>query len=284
MGANDKMNKIANLLLFTAVIFTHICPVAAATITYVYDDLGRLEEVIYPEESYHISYLYDDVGNIQETATGYLDTDQDGLNDVLENAGCTDSLVADSDSDGLADGVEDSNHDGILDAVETDPCNPDTDGDAMSDGWEVLYGLNPLDSSDADMDSDGDGLSNMDEFGLGTDPILTDTDGDGVDDGFDGYPLDDTLSECPVTVICYETTEPYSSLQEAFDDPLFIDGDMIQCTAGEFIGDFQLNQDKTFVLDGGFFCTYTGNPSSSTIAGSLTISNGRLLCEKIIIK
>ena len=103
-------------------------------------------------------------------------------------------------------------------------------------------------------------------------------------DGFDGYPLDDTASECPATIICYETAEPYTSLQEAFNDPLVIDGDTIQCTASSFTGDYQFDQDKTIFLQGGFYCGYTDNPSYSTITGSFTISNGRIIFEKIIIE
>ena len=35
---------------------------------------------------------------------------------------------------------------------------------------------------DVDLDTDGDGLSDVEEEALGTDPTLTDTDGDGYDD------------------------------------------------------------------------------------------------------
>ena len=31
----------------------------------------------------------------------------------------------------------------------TDPTHNDTDGDGMPDGWEIKYGLNPLDPADA---------------------------------------------------------------------------------------------------------------------------------------
>ena len=40
----------------------------------------------------------------------------------------------------------------------------------MTDAWEGQFGLNPLDATDAQTDSDGDGLSNLREFELGTDP------------------------------------------------------------------------------------------------------------------
>jgi hypothetical protein len=61
----------------------------------------------------------------------------------------------------------------------------DLDGDAMPDDWELTYGLNPNDSSDASADPDGDGLSNLQEFHLGTNPKCWDTDGDGMSDGWE---------------------------------------------------------------------------------------------------
>ncbi|WP_286289882.1 FG-GAP-like repeat-containing protein [Thalassotalea piscium] len=65
----------------------------------------------------------------------------------------------------------------------------DSDGDGLSDEFELAYGLNPLDASDALSDSDGDGFTNLEEFTLGTNPTLADTDGDGVLDGDDLSPL-----------------------------------------------------------------------------------------------
>ena len=55
----------------------------------------------------------------------------------------------------------------------------DYDGDAMPNDWELTYKLNPMDPSDATEDSDGDELSNLAEYRLGTDPTKADTDGDG---------------------------------------------------------------------------------------------------------
>jgi len=63
-----------------------------------------------------------------------------------------------------------------------DACDGDDDNDGMTDYFEIRYALNPFDASDAGVDSDGDGLSNLAEFHLSTDPRATDTDGDGVDD------------------------------------------------------------------------------------------------------
>lgn len=58
----------------------------------------------------------------------------------------------------------------------------DSDDDGMKDGDEVANGFDPLDAADAGLDSDSDGLTNLEEINLGTNPNLADTDGDGVSD------------------------------------------------------------------------------------------------------
>ncbi len=61
----------------------------------------------------------------------------------------------------------------------------DFDNDGLPTGFERQYPgiLNPNDPSDAAKDSDGDGLTNLEEFQLGTRLDVADTDGDGASDG-----------------------------------------------------------------------------------------------------
>lgn len=92
---------------------------------------------------------------------------------------------------------KDTDKDGIPDANEaiygTDPLNPDTDGDSMTDYIEVYYKkLNLLDPlkhdtdgngiNDEDEDFDKDGLINRYEAAMGTEFNLSDTDNDGLTD------------------------------------------------------------------------------------------------------
>jgi CheY-like chemotaxis protein len=62
------------------------------------------------------------------------------------------------------------------------PISVDWDADDLPDDWEITHGLNPW-VNDADLDHDGDGLTNYEEYERDLDPFNPDTDGDGILDG-----------------------------------------------------------------------------------------------------
>ena len=145
--------------------------------------------------------------------SGYFQTSEglggfeSAAEDDLIGSGTSISAALDTDGDGLSDLLESTQY-------GTDPQLADTDFDGMSDGWEVAHGLNPLDngeSEDIEQDSsnndntdeanienetdswpdpeqgpngdpDNDGLTNQQEQELKTDPQRSDTDNDGLND------------------------------------------------------------------------------------------------------
>lgn len=83
-------------------------------------------------------------------AGGDIDSDGDGLLDSREAELGTDPYDPDTDKDGLTDGQE------VL-TYKTDPLNPDTDWDGLKDGAEVLtYSTDPL-NRDTDAGGVADG-------------------------------------------------------------------------------------------------------------------------------
>jgi len=57
----------------------------------------------------------------------------------------------------------------IVSKVVLDP-NLSALGDGIPNGWKQQYGFDPLDPTVANADSDGDGMSNLQEYLAGTDP------------------------------------------------------------------------------------------------------------------
>ncbi|MCP4251312.1 MAG: hypothetical protein GY778_30115 [bacterium] len=104
------------------------------------------------------------------------DTDADSLPDDWEIQHFGDlshNANVDEEPDGLTN-LEEFNH-------GTDPLDPDSDGDGLSDGDEVhIHGTDP-----AAADTDQDGLDDAAELAGGTDPNDADTDDDLMTDGWE---------------------------------------------------------------------------------------------------
>lgn len=106
------------------------------------------------------------------------DSDSDSIPDALEISFGTDPIfddrVLDTDNDGITNIVEYN--------MKLDPGNADSDFGGAIDGWELKYGFNAFDATDDGYDNDSDGLENSIESLWGTNPFKTDTDNDKMPD------------------------------------------------------------------------------------------------------
>jgi hypothetical protein len=99
-------------------------------------------------------------GNWTEVENVTLDADSNLLTvnlSLLSTFAVFGKLKLDTDADGIPD--------------ERDP---DDDNDRLPDAWEIKYGLNTKDATDASGDMDNDGITNVDEYNKGTDPTKPD--------------------------------------------------------------------------------------------------------------
>ena len=128
---------------------------------------------------------------------GSQDTEVEHPGETIDILTLGDSLFAQDvstiglDTAALRRDDRDTDGDGLPDWLDFDD-----DNDGMPDTWEEIYGLEPLDPSDAAADPDGDGLTNLAEYQPGTDPTKADTDGDGMPDGWEvTYGLDPLVDD-----------------------------------------------------------------------------------------
>lgn len=130
-----------------------------------------------------------------------FDDDGDGLVNFLETEGWTVTTYAVSTTP-LTQGAE------SMRQATSDPRNPDTDGDGLSDARERELGTDPRNP-----DTDGDGLTDAEELVLGTDPLDADTDDDGRRDG----------DEVNVGIVVRVAGQ---APRTVFSDPLVADADL----------------------------------------------------------
>ena len=171
----------------------------------------------------------------------WIDSDGDTLSDSNDN--CTyyyNPSQADFDGD-LAGNVcdNDDDADGIDDSIDAFPLNDfysiDSDIDGMPDSWELFYGLDPNDPSDASSDVDNDGAVALQEFVEGTIPAGSlDIDGNGQYDALtDGLLLlrgmfllsgDSLISNAVASDAVYKTSDEVASRIDMLGDLVDIDG------------------------------------------------------------
>lgn len=206
------------------------------------------------------------------------DTDKDGMPDKYEydrtNCGfgkldpTVNDATGDVDGDGLWNITEYNGVDGVNgtadDALFSDACKVDTDGDGMNDGFEFFYskaalgnmpGVGPLDPTvdDSALDPDKDAASNYTEYmgidkiqaplkrvapdpnagkffypptGDNTDPSNPNTDTDQFIDGFEYWSnWDPQQTSCPVAALGFTRMDPRWTNDDALSAD--IDGDTL---------------------------------------------------------
>ena len=106
--------------------------------------------------------------------TKCIDSDGDYLDDVSEGFFQTNKTDRDSDDDNLDDGIE-------IFQFNSNPNSGDTDNDLIPDEWEAFNGLD-LTFNNTYYDTDGEGLTDYEEYLLDFDPQDADMDDDGLTD------------------------------------------------------------------------------------------------------
>jgi hypothetical protein len=149
---------------------------------------GRIFDLSLTNVQSYIIYTMTISGNVTDAAGNSLpstqrtirninDSDRDGMaddwevhwfGDIFSSNG---TLQSDGDPFGLKDvekyAAARGNPQWGANRWNLSPLNPDSDWDGISDKYEVEHGLNPVDSSDRNLDLDNDGWTNYEEYQFG---------------------------------------------------------------------------------------------------------------------
>lgn len=197
---------------------------------YIENDLMYLTSWYSPLLVYNISDLNDfslqseiDVLSQPIMDQGYRLAVENNTIFLLNGEGALQIIGLDSDNDYLADYLEEE-------IYLTTTGLQDSDSDLIVDGYEVYYGLDPLNISDASEDFDNDNLTNLEEFQHFSNPTLKDSDSDCLldNDEITIYNTNLTASDTDLDLL----VDGYEVLV-SFTNPLHNDSDSDRLLDGE---------------------------------------------------
>ncbi|MGC3990592.1 MAG: hypothetical protein QM796_13110 [Chthoniobacteraceae bacterium] len=142
----------------------------------------------------------------------------------------------------------------------------DTDGDGIPDVWEMQYGLNINDPTDASVIPNGNGLTYLDYYLLGLNPTVLDSNSNNIPDGMDDAngdgipdswePIPSTSAFTPTFVVDANGGGDFVDLQSAIN-AITADYQSIQVNDGCYTGAIAAYGYKIFI--------YAKNGASKTI-------------------
>jgi hypothetical protein len=183
------------------------------------------------------------------TGTASDDDDSDGLSNQGEYDNDCDPLNNDTDGDGLTDNFEVTGFNDF--SIATSPITPDTDGDGLRDAWELQYGLDPTDN--------GTALSYVNNTGLTV--IANPNGGNGDPDG-------DTLTNAQEQTAGTNPLAPGTGFASAFPK-ITVPGSFNGFNAGgNAVNTMQLVGNFSWKLIAYFAAPPTGNSEYKFAAGS----------------
>ena len=159
--------------------------------------LGDMPEGAYTTGVWDITYCASGNGwpgdipvAIKSSISPNCDSDNDGVTDAFDDLPLNPDEMLDTDGDGIGNNADtDDDGDGTLDEIDQYPLigkySKDTDSDGLPDSYEVSNGLNIYLPSDAHSDTDNDGLTAAEEFSFSTNPNSDDSDRDGLKDSWE---------------------------------------------------------------------------------------------------
>ena len=160
----------------------------------------------------------------------------------------------------------------------------DTDGDGVPDDYELSHGLDANNSLDAQEDPDRDGLTNVQEFQLGTDPHNRDVDGDELSDGDEvnvhhtnPFLVDTDGDGIPDGVEVKTSSNPLDrnsyNLQAAADNSLVQPSAFVLSTSALFPSASVLLTWRVTLIDGKTTLDLSANSQTNYSSSNLTVCN-----------